>query len=156
MWQLWVTSMIGALLDGTTEKGVVKKHVALDCNKNMGGVNRTDSYRWSYQMAHVKLRKYYKIFRYMPDIVCLNAHIIYRKRRGEMSGLTSSWLQLKSLQCMEGHQKWKESSNCCPDCKKVFLSCFASGSAHRAEFVQHATIKRVWVCKEICNSLKNI
>jgi hypothetical protein len=70
----------------------VQKPVAvLDYNKHMGGVDRNDSQLRSYKMTLERLHKYYqKILRYMLDIICLNAHIIYWEKEGKCLGWISS------------------------------------------------------------------
>jgi len=51
----------------------------------MGVVDRNDGQVQSYKLARERLKKYYqKMFRYLLDVVCLNAFIIY-KRRVEVS-----------------------------------------------------------------------
>ena len=65
----------------TTRQGVIQKpSVILDYNKIMGGVDRNDGQLQSYKLALERLEKYYqKMFRYLLDVVCLNAFIVYKK-----------------------------------------------------------------------------
>jgi hypothetical protein len=62
----------------TSRKGVIQKpSVVLDYKKNLGGVDRNDGQLESYKLARDRLNKYYqKMFRYLLDVVCLNAFII--------------------------------------------------------------------------------
>jgi len=64
----------------TTRQGVIQKlSVVLDYNKNMGGVDSNDGQFQSYKLARKHPKKYYqKMFRYLLDVVCLNAFIIYK------------------------------------------------------------------------------
>jgi hypothetical protein len=55
-------------------------------------------------MAHESLCKYQKIFIYMLDIVCLSAHILYRKKGGKMSRLDFQLTLAENLSALEGHQ----------------------------------------------------
>ena len=54
----------------------------------MGGVDRNDGQLQSYKLAREHLMKYYqKMFRYLLDVVCQNAFIIYKKKGGSISRL---------------------------------------------------------------------
>ena len=68
-------------MENVTRQGIIQKpSVVLDYNKNMGGVNRNDGQLQSYKLAPERLKKYYqKMFRYLLNVVCLNAFIIYKK-----------------------------------------------------------------------------
>ena len=73
----------------TTRQGVIQKpSVVLDYNKNMEGVDRNDGQLQSYKLAREHLKKYYqKTFRYLLDVVCLDAFTIYKKKGGSISRL---------------------------------------------------------------------
>jgi len=68
-------------MENVTRQGVIQKpSVILDYNKNTGGVDRNDGQLQSYKLAQERLKKYYqKMFRYLLDVVRLNAFIIYKK-----------------------------------------------------------------------------
>ena len=54
----------------------------------MGGVDRNDGQLQNYKLARESLKKYYqKMFRYLLDVVCLNAFIIHKKKSGSISRL---------------------------------------------------------------------
>jgi len=73
----------------TTRQRVIQKpSVVLDYNKNMVGVDRNDGQPQNYKLARERPGKYYqKMFRYLLDVVCLNAFIIYKKKGGSISRL---------------------------------------------------------------------
>ena len=100
----------------TTRQGVIQKpSVVLDYNKNMGGVDRNDGQLQSYKLARERLKKYYqKMFRYLLDVVCLNAFIVYKKKGGSISRLDFlltlaenlvQWVEWWNLQLGVAHQK---------------------------------------------------
>jgi len=88
----------------TIRQGVIQKpSVVFDYNKNMGGVDRNDGQLQSYKLARERLKKYYqKMFRYLLDVVCLNAFIIYKKKGGSMSRLDFLLKLAESLSSMGG------------------------------------------------------
>ena len=85
-------------------QGVIQKPaVVLDYNKNMGGVDRNDAQLQSYKLARERIKKlYHKMFRYLLDVVCLNAFIIYRKKGGTFSRLRFLLTLGESLSSMGG------------------------------------------------------
>jgi len=62
----------------TTRQAIIQKpSVVFDYDKNMGAVDRNDGQLQSYELARERLKEYYrKMFRYLLDVVCLNAFII--------------------------------------------------------------------------------
>jgi len=75
--------------DVTTRQGVIQKpSVVLHYNKNMVGVDRNDGQPQNYKLAREHPGKYYqKLFRYLLDVFCLNAFIIYKKKGKSISRL---------------------------------------------------------------------
>jgi len=88
----------------TTRQGVIQKpSVILDYNKKMGGVDRNDGQLQSYKLARERLKKYYqKMNRYLLDVVCLNAFIMYKKKSGSISKLDFLLTLAESLSSMGG------------------------------------------------------
>ena len=88
----------------TTRQGVIQKpSVVLGYNKNMGGVDRNDGQLQNYKLARKRLKKYYqKMFRYLLDVVCLNAFIIHKKKGGSISRLDFLLTLAQSLSSMGG------------------------------------------------------
>ena len=101
--------LVSTFHDGTmepvkTRKGVIQKpSVVLDYNKNMGGVDMNDAQLQSYKLARERLKRWYqKMFRYLLDMVCLNAFIIYKKKGGRISRLNFQLTLAESLTSMGG------------------------------------------------------
>jgi len=88
----------------TTRQGAIQKPSAiLDYNKNMGGVDRNHGQLQSYKLARECLKKYYqKMFRYLLNVVGLNAFIIYKKKGGSISRLDFLLTLAESLSSMGG------------------------------------------------------
>jgi len=88
----------------TSRQGVIQKpSLVVDYNKNMGGVDRNDGQLQSYKLARGRLKKYYqKMFRYLLDVVCLDAFIIYKKKGGSISRLNFLLTLAESLSSMGG------------------------------------------------------
>ena len=93
-----------SMQDVTTRQGVIQElSVVFDYNKNMGGVERIDGQMQSYKLAQERLKKYYqKMFRYLLDVVCLNAFIIYKKNGGSISRLDFLLTLAESSSAMGG------------------------------------------------------
>jgi len=94
----------GSMENVTTRQGVMQKpSVMLDYNKNMGGVDRNDGQLQSYKLARKHLKKYYqKMFRYLLDVACLNAFIIYKKKGGSISRLDFMLILAENFSSMGG------------------------------------------------------
>jgi hypothetical protein len=114
--------------DVTTRQDVMQKpSVVSDYNKNMGGVDRNDSQLQSYKLAREHLKKYYqKIFRYLLDVVCLNAFIIYKKKCGSISRLdflltlAESWTSMGGM--VEPATRGRPSKS--PETSQLLGRCF--------------------------------
>jgi len=75
----------------------------LTTTKTWGGVDRNDGQLQSYELARERLKKYYqKMLRYLLDVVCLNAFIIYKKKGGSISRLDFLLTLAESLSSMGG------------------------------------------------------
>jgi len=85
------------------DKEYSRNHLSSLTAKKHGGVNRNDGQLQSYKLARERLKKYYqKMFRYLLDVVCLNAFIIYKKKGGSISRFDFLLILAESLSSMGG------------------------------------------------------
>jgi hypothetical protein len=88
----------------TARQGVIQNPpVVFDYNKNVGGVDRNDGQLQSYKLARERLKKYYqKMFRFLLDVVWLNAFITYKKKVGSIFRLDFLLTLAESLSSVGG------------------------------------------------------